>query len=73
MTSRLNTEWTKRDVQRMRAIARAGHSARFAAGVLGRSRGSVAFKAMRLKVRFGSIKQPKGVQRRIARRRRARS
>jgi hypothetical protein len=69
MKSRLNTEWTTRDVERMRALAGAGCSARFAASKLGRTRGSVAFKAMNEGIRFQSIAQPRGVQKRIARRR----
>lgn len=64
MKSRLNTEWTPRDVERMRALAGAGCSARFAASKLRRSRNAVAYKAMNEGIRFQSIKQPTGTQRR---------
>jgi hypothetical protein len=64
MKSRLNTEWTPRDVERMRALAGAGCSARFAASKLRRSRGAVAYAAMVRGIRFQSIKQPRGVQKR---------
>lgn len=63
-------DWTKTDVKRLRSFARRGVSAREAGQHLGRTRGAVAFKAMVLGVRFRAINQPRGVQKRIARRRR---
>ncbi len=51
-------EWTARDVQIMRSLARRRYSARLAGKALGRSRGAVAFKAMTLGVRFRAIEQP---------------
>lgn len=69
MKSKLNTEWRPGDVRRMRQLAQRGKSAREAAEILGRSRGAVAFKAMRVGVRFRAINQAAGVQRRPAQRR----
>lgn len=63
-------EWTPFDVARMRKYARDGISAREAAAKLGRSRGAVAYKAMVEGVSFRAIAQPRGVQRRLARKRR---
>ncbi len=60
-------EWTARDVQIMRALARKRYSARLAGKALRRSRGAVAFKAMTLGVRFRAVEQPRGVQKRRAR------
>ena len=65
------SEWTPAQLRRMREIARSGKSARYAARVLGSSRGAVAFKAMNEGIRFQSVRQPRGVQKRIHRRRRA--
>lgn len=67
---RLNSEWTPRDLQRMRALARRGVSAKVAAAELGRSRGAVAFKAMKQGVSFHAINQPRGAQRKALRTRR---
>lgn len=66
---RHNRPWTPHDLKRMRAKARAGMSARLAARELGRSTGSVKYKAMVEGVSFHAINQPKGVQRRPAVRR----
>lgn len=66
--SRLNEEWTTKDIKVMRQCAKAKVSARICANRLGRTRGAVAFKAMTLGIRFRSIEQPKGVQKTIARR-----
>jgi len=66
-SKKLNTPWTPADVRAMRRMAKAGESARFTAQVLGRSRGAVAFKAMTLGIRFHAIKQPIGLQKRLAR------
>lgn len=64
MKSRLHKPWTESDEARMRAIAKKGESARVAATKLGRTRGSVAFKAMKLGISFSSVRQPAGVQKR---------
>lgn len=65
-----NAPWTRADLKKMRALARAKLSARLAARELGRTTGSVKYKAMVEGVRFRAINQPKGVQKRLARRRR---
>jgi hypothetical protein len=62
---KLGTAWSPKDIQVMRRCAKAGESARIAAHKLGRSRGAVAFKAMNERVRFRSIDQPRGVQKRL--------
>jgi hypothetical protein len=66
---RHNKPWTPHDLKRTRAMARKGLSARLAAQRLGRSTGSVKYKAMVEGIRFHAIDQPKGVQRRPALRR----
>jgi hypothetical protein len=63
-------EWTKEDIKTLRVNARLGESARWVGGLVGRNRGAVAYKAMMLGVRFKSVKQPKGVQKRLGRKRR---
>lgn len=65
-----NAPWTPADLKKMRQLARAKLSARLAARELGRSTGAVKYKAMVEGVRFQFINQPKGVQKRLARRRR---
>jgi len=60
--SKLKSEWTPADVRRMRALAKAKKSAREAAEILGRSRGAVAFKAMKVGVSFHAIDQKRGTQ-----------
>jgi hypothetical protein len=65
-----NAPWTPADLKKLRALARAKLSARLAARQLGRTTGSVKYKAMTEGVRFRFISQPKGVQKRLARRRR---
>lgn len=65
-----NAPWTPADLKKLRALARAKMSARLAARELGRTTGSVKYKAMVEGVRFQFIVQPKGVQKRLARRRR---
>ncbi len=47
--------WSKEDVKNLRSFARAKLSQPQAAKRLGRSRGSVAQKAMKLKIRFRSV------------------
>lgn len=64
-----NAPWLAPDLKRLRALARARMSARLAAKKLGRTTGSVKYKAMVEGVRFHAIKQPRGVQRRPALRR----
>jgi hypothetical protein len=65
-----NAPWTPADLRKLRALARAKLSARLAARQLGRTTGSVKYKAMTEGVRFRFVLQPKGVQKRLARRRR---
>lgn len=61
--------WTKDDVKTMRGAAREGRTARWVGVLLGKSRGAVAFKAMRLGIQFKGVIQPKGVQKRLGRKR----
>jgi hypothetical protein len=61
--------WTPADLKKMRALAEQGLSSRLAAVKLRRTRGAVAFKAMNEGIRFRSIAQPAGVQRKPAQRR----
>jgi hypothetical protein len=63
-------EWTKEDVKTLRANARLGYSAKWVGRLVGRNRGAVAYKAMMLGVRFKNVEQPKGVQKRLGRKRR---
>ncbi len=65
-----NAPWTAEHIKWMRRCARQRKSSAECAREMGRSRGSVAYKAMRLGIRFRSIEQPHGVQQRIARRER---
>ena len=62
-----NAPWTPADLKKMRRLARAKMSARLAARELGRTPGSVKYKAMTEGVRFRFINQPQGVQKRRAR------
>jgi hypothetical protein len=66
---RKGKEWTASELRKMRTLARKGVSSRLAAVELGRTRGGVAFKAMNEGIRFHAVKQPAGVQRRPAQRR----
>ncbi len=68
----LNKPWSPGDMKKLRPLAKARVSARVAAQKLGRSRGSVAFKAMNEGIRFQSIAQPAGVQQRRFQKRRRR-
>ncbi len=61
--------WSKKDLQIMRSCAKRKMSARETAGLLGRTRGAVAFKAMKIGCSFRAIRQPAGVQRRRFRKR----
>lgn len=67
-----NTPWDVQDERFLRRAARRKLSARQAARELGRSTGSVKYKAMVLGVRFRYVQQPKGVQQRPTVRRRHR-
>lgn len=67
---RHNADWSRFDVMRLRKLAADGVSGREAAERLGRSHGAVKFKAMVEGVRFHAINQPRGVQRRLASKRR---
>lgn len=67
---RHNVEWSAHDVAHMRKLAAAGTSGREASAKLGRSHGAVKYKAMVLGVAFNNIAQPKGVQKRLGRKRR---
>lgn len=69
---RHNEAWTPADLKMMRSIARSKLPARTAAQFLGRSTGSVKYKAMVEGIRFQAINQPVGVQKRLARRNRRR-
>lgn len=62
--------YTAADLKVMRRMAAAKKSARETARVLGRTRGALAYKAMVEGVHFMAIRQPAGVQQRLARRRR---
>ena len=65
-----NLPWSPYELKRLRGMAKAKLSARLAAQQLGRSTGAVKYKAMVEGIRFRFIIQPKGVQKRLARRRR---
>ncbi len=65
-----NLPWTAEDLRKMRSLAKAKKSSRQAARELGRTTGSVKYKAMVEGVRFTFIVQPRGVQKRVARARR---
>lgn len=67
---RHNDPWTPADLKKMRILARERMSARLAAKELGRSTGAVKYKAMVEGIRFQHIRQPRGVQKRLARRNR---
>ncbi len=62
-----NLPWTPDDLRKLRALAKAKKSSRQAARELGRTTGSVKYKAMTEGVRFTFIVQPRGVQKRRAR------
>jgi hypothetical protein len=63
-----NAPWTSADLKKMRALAKAKQSARLAAKELGRTPGAVKYKAMVEGIRFRFIDQPRGVQIKLARR-----
>jgi hypothetical protein len=54
---RMASAWSKEDVNNLRALANAKLSAAQAAIKLRRTRGAVAQKAMKLKIRFRSIRR----------------
>jgi hypothetical protein len=62
--------WTPTDEKKLAALAARGLSAREAAVKLRRTTGAVKFAAMTRGIRFHAIEQPKGVQQKLARRRR---
>lgn len=62
---KLGKPYTPADLKKMRTLAKSGVSARIAAKELGRSRGAVAYKAMVEGIRFRSIEQPRGVQKKL--------
>lgn len=62
--------WKPAELARLRAIAASGKSAREASKILRRPHPGLRYKAMVEKIRFFSIAQPKGVQKRIAARER---
>lgn len=65
---RHNRAWSAADLKKLRTLARARLSARLAAQKLGRTTGAVKYKAMVERVRFTFLRQPRGVQMAIARR-----
>jgi hypothetical protein len=65
--NKLGSEYTPADIKTMRAMAKAGKSARECAQQLGRSRGAIAFKAMVEGISFRAVAQPKGMQRKLGR------
>lgn len=67
---RHNADWSEHEVARMRKLASTGLSGREVAAKLGRTHGAVKYKAMVLGVPFNAIAQPKGVQKRLGRKRR---
>lgn len=71
--NRHGRRWTSRDLVKLRALARAGLSARQAAPKLGRTTGAIKYKAMVERVRFTFVEQPRGVQRAIARAKKTRT
>lgn len=67
---RHNRPWTARELKVLRERAARGRSSREAAVTLRRSPGAVKYKAMVEGVAFNAIRQPKGVQMKLAARRR---
>jgi hypothetical protein len=66
-----NSPWTANDLSKLRKLAAAKLSARAAAEKIGRSTGAVKYKAMVEGIRFSAIEQPRGVQKRLAKRAKA--
>ena len=64
-----NTEWSAAEVSRVRNMAILGKSSREVAKAIGRTPGAVKYKAMVCGISFHKITQPKGVQRRLGRKR----
>jgi len=67
---RHNRGWSRHDLHHMRRLAMGGLPARLAAPRLGRTVGSVKFKAMTEGIRFRNIAQKPGTQSTRAQRRR---
>lgn len=70
MSKPLPKPWSAGEINRLRKLAASGKSAREASLILRRLHPGLRFKAMREGIHFFSVKQPAGVQKRIARRRR---
>lgn len=64
-----NAPWTRKDLSLLRQCARRRLSSRAAAALLGRTVGSVKYKAMTEGVHFRAINQARGVQKRPSLRR----
>jgi hypothetical protein len=62
--------WTPAEIQKLRAIAKSGKSAREASKILRRPHPGLRYKAMVEGIKFFSVAQPAGVQKRLARVRR---
>lgn len=62
--------YTPRELARLRKIAASGKSSREASKLMRRPHAGLRFKAMVEKIHFFSVKQPAGVQKRIAARKR---
>jgi hypothetical protein len=60
--------WTPAEVKKLRSIAKSGMSAREASTILNRPHPGLRYKAMVEGIKFFSVRQPAGVQKRIARR-----
>lgn len=69
MPNAIPRPYTARDLKTMRTCAAKGLSARQTADKLRRTRGAIAYKAMVEGISSRAIKQPAGVQRRPAQRR----
>lgn len=68
--SRAMKPWTPKELEKLRAIAASGRSAREASKALRRPHPGLRYKAMVEGIKFFSVRQPAGVQKRIARRER---
>lgn len=69
MSKSLPKPWSAGELTRLRAIAASGKSAREASKILRRPHPGLRFKAMTEGIKFFSVRQPAGVQKRLARRR----
>lgn len=64
-----NSPWSELEVARMRRFAKEGKSAVQFAKASGRTHGAIKYKAMVEGIRFHFIEQPKGVQKKLGRKR----